>query len=370
MSRFWIVLVCCVALGCTPRGQIVLAPQASPVSAEETIYVATTRVLDGATGAYSSRRSETPNFARYTVSVPPERDPGTISYPRSGSKPDPQQDFLTTSQVHYSDGALFRRDLAKALKAQPAAAREATIFVHGYNTTFGEGVYRIAQLAHDLDLPGVAMHYAWPSAATPFGYVYDRDSAVFSRNGLESMLREVSQSGTEQMFLVAHSMGSALLVETLRQLAIRGDRQTLDRIAGVILISPDIDVDVFRIQARDIGDLPQPFLIFGSQRDKALRLSARLTGQAARLGSLATVGALADLDVTFVEVAAFDEGSGHFNVGNSAALIRLLDRITDVDAAFSADAATKSGLLPGVVLTVQNATEIILSPITNSGRPR
>ena len=213
------------------------------------------------------------------------------------------------------------------------------------------------------------MHYAWPSAATPFGYVYDRDSAVFGRGGLEDMLREVSGSGADRIFLVAHSRGSALGVETLRPLAIRGDRRTLDKIAGVILISPDIDVDVFRIQAHDIGKLPQPFLIFGSKRDKALRLSAQLTGQKARLGSLSSVGAVSDLDVTFVDVAAFNVGDGHFTVGESPALIRLLDRITDVDAAFGADAATRVGLLPGVVLTVQNATQIILSPITNAGRP-
>lgn len=151
---------------------------------------------------------------------------------------------------------------------------------------------------------------------------------------------------------------------------IRSDRQTLARISGVILISPDIDVDVFRVQAHEIGQLLQPFVIFGSQRDRALQLSARLTGRQARLGSLATVGAVADLDVTFVDVAAFNVGSGHFNVGDSAALIRLLDRIADVDAAFNADAAAKVGLLPGVVLTVQNATQIILSPITNGGQPR
>jgi len=370
MPRLPILLLCCLVLGCTPRGQILLVPQAASVGVSETVFVATTRVLDTETRTYSSKRSEQPSFARYTISVPPDRDPGSITYPRRGAKPDATQDFLTTSEVLYPDQAPFRRDLSAALRNERRGGREATIFVHGYNNTFAEGVYRIAQLAHDLDLPGVAMHYAWPSAATPFGYVYDRDSANFSRNGLEDMLREVSGSGADRIFLVAHSMGSGLVVETLRQLAIRGDRQTLAKIAGVILISPDIDVDVFRVQAHDIGQLPQPFLIFGSQRDRALQLSARLTGQKSRLGSLSSVGAVADLDVTFVDVAAFNVGDGHFNVGNSAALIRLLDRINDVDAAFKADAATKVGLLPGVVLTVQNATQIILSPITNQGQPR
>lgn len=370
MRRLLIPVLCCLALGCAPRGQILLVPQAAGLGAEGTVFVATSRSLDPATQTFTSTRSAEPSFARYTISVPPDREPGSISYPPRHGKPDPATDFLTTSELLYADRPAFRRDLTAALRDQRQGGREATIFVHGYNNTFAEGVYRIAQLAHDLALPGVAMHYAWPSAATPFGYVYDRDSANFARNGLEDMLVEASGAGADRIFLVAHSMGSALVVETLRQLAIRGDRRTLGRIAGVILISPDIDVDVFRSQARDIGQLPQPFVIFGSPRDRALMLSARLTGQASRLGSLSGVTALADLQVTFVDVAAYSVGAGHFDVGNSAALIRLLERIGDVDAAFNADAAARVGLLPGVVLTVQNATEIILSPITNAGQPR
>ncbi len=47
-----------------------------------------------------------------------------------------------------------------------------------------------------------------------------------------------------------------------------------------------------------------------------------------------------------------------------------MGRVIDVDAALMADADARVGLLPGVALTVQNATQIILPPITNAGRPR
>ncbi|MGL6211081.1 MAG: alpha/beta hydrolase [Paracoccaceae bacterium] len=359
----------CVFLitACSSRGEMTVVPPSFVTGATQNIYVATDRLFDVDTMRFGSKRTETARFARYDVVVPPDRKPGSITYPRPGSTPDPNEDFLTTAAVLYPGEPAFRRDVGQALQKQ---GREATIFVHGYNNTFAEGVYRIAQLSHDLELPGVHMHYAWPSAGTPFGYVYDRDSTTYSRNGLEAMLREVSASGAERILLVAHSMGSALVVETLRQLALRGDRRTLDRIAGVILISPDIDVDVFRSQARDIGRLPQPFVIFGSTRDKALKLSARLTGQSARLGSLQNVGAVADLEVTFVDVAAFSVGDGHFNVGNSPALIKLMGRIGDVDAAFEADPTSRIGLFPGAVLTVQNATQIILSPIAGTAPVR
>ena len=367
MIRSLLVAGLCVLVACAPRGQMVYVPQGTSSGPTQTVYVATTRLFDAEAMTFGSKRSETASFARYDIGIPPNRKPGTIGYPRRGAKPDPATDFVTTAEQFYPGGATFRRDLASALRQDPSGGREATIFVHGYNNTFGEGVYRIAQLSHDLELPGVAMHYSCPSAATPFGYVYDRDSTVFARNGLEALLREASLSGADRIFLVAHSMGSALLMETLRQLAVRGDRRTLSKIAGVILISPDVDVEVFRSQAHDIGKLPEPFVIFGSDRDKALKLSARLTGQTARLGSLDNVGAVADLDVTFVDVAAFNVGGGHFNVGDSAALIRLLGRIGDVDAAFASDQTGRIGLIPGAVLTVQNATQIILQPVAALG---
>jgi len=355
-------------VACTPRGEMTLVSPQESVGTPETVFVATTRAVDPKTGNFGTKRSEVTTYARYTVAIPPDRETGTITWPRRGSKPDPQHDFLTTSETLYSGEAAFRRDVTATMGRDRRTPREATIFVHGFNTTFSEGLYRIAQLSKDLELPGASIHYSWPSAAIPFGYAYDRDSAIFARSGLESLIREVSGSGAEQVFLVAHSMGCALVVEALHQLAIRGDRKTLSRIGGVILISPDIDVDVFHVQAREIGKLPQPFLIFGSQRDKALRLSARLTGQKSRLGSMANIGAVADLDVTFLDVAAFNVGDGHFNVGDSASLINILGRINEVGAAFEADRASQLGLLPGAVLTVQNATEIILSPVIAVGQ--
>ena len=81
------------------------------------------------------------------------------------------------------------------------------------------------------------------------------------------------------------------------------------------------------------------------------------------MGSLTDVSRLADLKVTLMDVGAFSKGSGHFVVGDSAALIAILDRLGDVSNAFEADRQARIGLLPGVVLTVQNATQIVLRPV-------
>ncbi len=348
-------------MSCTPRGAVTLDASAAGVGTVEKIFIGTTRIQEQ-DGSFGSHRSEEVHFARYDVSVPPNRKLGEITWPKRGGRIDPTTQFLTTDEEVYQSGAAFRADLRRQMTATDG---EAVIFIHGYNTNFAESTYRVAQFTHDLQLPGAVIQYSWPSAAEPLGYAYDRDSALFARDGLESLIHEVAAAGAKRILLVAHSMGAGLTMEALRSAAIRGDKRTLGLIGGVILISPDIDVDVFREQARSMGKLPQPFVIFGSDRDKFLRLSALLTGQPARLGSLTDVSRVADLKVTFLDVSEFSKGAGHFLVGDSAALITLLDRIADVQGAFERDRRSRLGLLPGVVLTVQNATQIVLSPLAN-----
>lgn len=342
---------------CTPRGAMVVVPPDTVTGTLSTVYVGTSRTLEP-TGVFGSQRSETLNFARYDVAIPPDRDVGQINYGKP-KRPNVSTDFVTTNPVLYSSDATFRADLRKSLSEN---GREAVIFVHGFNNTFTEGLYRIAQLHHDLDVPGVAVHYSWPSAAEPLGYVYDKDSVMFARKGLEELIQETIAAGANRVVIVAHSMGSFLTMEALRDISISKGHMP-PQISGVVLMSPDIDVEVFRMQAKEIGRLPEPFIIFGSDRDRVLRLSALITGQRGRLGSLDNVSDLADLEVTYIDVAAFSSGDGHFVTGNSPALIRLLGRIGEVDQAFGADAAGRTGLLPGVILTVRNATRIILTPL-------
>lgn len=366
MRTFTLALSLAVVLaGCEQRGTVRIVPEARDLGTVEQVFIGTTRGFDAATNEpFGKVRQGKVRFARVDVSIPPEREVGEIDWPAKGRAPDPTKEFVAVDQDIYSDADAFRADLRAALGREKNGPGDALIFVHGFNNTFAEGTYRLAQLGHDLKVQGVLVHYSWPSRANALGYVYDRDSALFARDGLERLIGEVEAAGARNVIVVAHSMGSALVMETLRQMAIAGDRQVLSRIKGVILMSPDIDVDIFREQAARIGQLPQPFIIFTSKKDRALALSARLTGQRDKLGNLDDPRELGDLKVTLVDTTAFSTGSGHFNVGNSPALLNILGNITDVDAAFAADRTGHTGLLGGVVLTVQNATQIVLSPVS------
>ncbi len=360
------VLVLVLLLGlvaCTDRERIDRV--ASPAPDTQTVLVGTARMFDPANAAPGTGRADTLSFGRYDVAVPPEHRAGRIRRPYLNQEFDPQRHYAVSETV-MMDRAGFRAELARQLQLRPTTQREAVLFVHGFNTSFIEGVYRVAQLGHDLNLSAVMLHFSWPSLGAPLAYAHDRDSALYSRDGLEAMIRESAASGSQRLLLVAHSMGSQLLMETLRQIALRGDRALLNRIGGVILISPDVDVDVFRMQAQAIGVLPQPFLIVTSQRDRILQLSAQLTGQPQRLGNLADPARLDGLEVTLLDVSAFSTGVGHFDVAQSPALIQLLDQVGAIDTALGTEQSGRLPLIPATILTLQNTTQIVLEPLTDT----
>lgn len=341
-----------------------IVPDATRVGTPREVFVATTRIEEEKE-TFLAGRSEAVSFGRYVVSIPPVHEAGKIEIPRRGETSDPSRHFVTAEVDHYRGARDFRASLSRAFAR--SGRREAVIYVHGFNNTFAEGVYRVGQIAHDLQIPGVTLHYSWPSAAEPLNYAYDRDSVLFARDGLQRMLEEVRAAGASHVTLVAHSMGALLSMETLRQIEIGGEGRVRRLIQAVVLFAPDIDVELFRSQALRIGHLPEPFVIFTSRRDKALSLSARLTGQRARLGNLRDYSKVADLNVVVLDVSAFGDGTGlnHFSVARSPSLLALFTRIRAVDAALGQETSGRTGLFPGTVLTLQNATAIILSPITS-----
>lgn len=367
--RLAVILLLVLAAGCADRARIDRLPEGMAAQNPRTVLVATTRALDEETGAPGLQRDATLRFARYDVAIPPGNPPGRVSLPRGNQPFDASQHFAVSDAALLS-AAEFRAALAQQTAQRPSGHRDSIVFVHGFNTSFIEGVYRVAQLDNDLNLPGVMVQYAWPSLGAPLAYAHDRDSALFARDGLEHMLRETAAATPGRVIIVGHSMGGHLVMEVLRQIAIAGDRALLGRLGGVVLISPDLDVDLFRMQAGRIGDLPQPFLVVSSQRDRILRLSARLTGQRERLGNLSDPALIDGLGVTMLDVSAFSTGDGHFTIGTSPALIQLLDQVGDLEAALGLEQAGHLPLLPATILTLHNTTQIILQPLTDTRRSR
>ncbi|TIM86433.1 MAG: alpha/beta hydrolase, partial [Mesorhizobium sp.] len=104
------------------------------------------------------------------------------------------------------------------------------------------------QIAHDTKYSGTPVLFSWASSGKTTGYIYDKESANAARDDLEETLRMLAKTKAKSIDIIAHSMGTWVTMEALRQLAITGDRDLGDKLGYVILASPDIDVDVFKKQ--------------------------------------------------------------------------------------------------------------------------
>ena len=331
-----------------------MAPAGYQPRIAEPVWIASQRSLSG-------DHVPQPWFSRIDVSVPPDRAAGRLAYPRPGGDPDRQ--FLVAGGGRIADARAFRRAIERDLAGRAPDDRDIMLFVHGYNHSFAEGVYRTAQLAHDLQLPGIHAHFSWPSRMKPYAYSGDRDGALYSRDGLVQTIDLLARTrGRGRIVLMAHSMGGQLLMEALRQIALSGRRDLLDRIDGVILMSPDLDLRLFRSQVRAIGPLPQPFVITTSPRDRALQLSALISDEPLRLGNIPDARPVADLNVVVVDTGAFSTGYGHFDVADSSALQRILTRMRDLDRILPDEGGVGPGLIGGAVSRVEQAVQVVLSP--------
>ena len=293
-ARFQVGVICvgalsAIAAGCSsrPYGTLVAGPSA-PDASRVDLLVATTRapVLEPPGVMFGGSRGRGLDFADIVVSIAPAsaRQPGDVPIP-SSTPGNPERDFVIL-RADRMDLAQAKANFDARIRRTPG--RRVLIFVHGFNTRFEEAVYRFAQIVYDSRVNVAPVLFTWPSGGNVTDYVYDRDSAMYSRDALETVLQAlVKDSNVSSISILAHSMGNYLVIESLRQMSIR-DHGLPPKIEDVMLASPDIDVDVFRRQLAEIDAGPRPaqFTLFVSRDDRALGLSSFLARDSTRLGAL------------------------------------------------------------------------------------
>lgn len=272
------------ACACAPReGVLVPVEVGEPVAggAQVDMLVATTRAPSATPGVvFSGERGDDLAFTNMVVSIPPNRPVGSIQWPQQ-VPPNPAREFAVTEV-----DPLTRAGVRNWYLNQPKAKRRVLVFVHGFNTRFDAAVFRFAQFVHDTDTNLVPVLFSWPSRGQVTSYVYDRESTNFSRTDLAHVLATAAASPhVDEVVVLAHSMGAWLAVEALRDLALRNGKVPA-KISNVILASPDLDIDVFERQLRDMGPKRPHMTIFVSRNDRALSVSRLLAGEVTRVGAV------------------------------------------------------------------------------------
>jgi esterase/lipase superfamily enzyme len=312
-------------MGCSPRGTLAVQPETSVPTREKTVLVATSRTLAPPPAFFGEDRSYATNFSKFRLSIPPERAVGEVDYPRK-DQVDPKKQFLVSSVIRLENQAAFTGAINADLEQQPKGVTQGYVFVHGFNTNSAEGIIRATALAEDTGRQGVEVVYSWPSAGSVLKYLDDRESALFARDGLKETLGAMSQSQLSSYMVIAHSMGTFVTMDSLRELAQTGKTSTLQKIKAVVLISADLDIDVFRKQAPPVLASGIPIILLTTGDDLALSLSSKLRGQGDRVGDIKSISQLGNLDVTVFDLTSVKSGDPlkHFKIGASPEILAFL----------------------------------------------
>lgn len=266
-------------------------------------------------------------YGQAVVTIPIERQLGTIPRPEidlliakiAFRSEDPTRDF-TLASVDVTTREEFLAQLSKQSADAKTFKRQAFVFVHGYNVSFDDAVFRTAQIAHDLQFDGPAITFSWPSRGGMWDYRHDIDTSLASRDGLRRFLEMIAkETNVEAVNLVAHSMGNAPVLEMLSSNAdvvTRGGSVTDLKLKEIILAAPDVSRDNFvQTAAKLKGLFKSPLTLYASNNDFAMQMSRAFSSGIVRAGDVPRTGPVVAEGVETIDIS--DASMGMFSTNHS-----------------------------------------------------
>lgn len=207
-----------------------------------------------------------------SVPVPPVHLKGRLESPswwRLEFRPDRSRhvvllDVTTLGSSNFFDLANKRSD-------------ECLLFVHGYNVTFADAARRLGQITCDLQFTGLPLLYSWPSCGKPFGYTLDEATIDWTAPHLLTFLQDlIAKTNVRKVNVVAHSMGSRIVLHALHYLAQRPPEYI--SLNQIVLTAPDVDAQVFEQMVPEFLPMATRVTLYASADDMALVLSRNFHG--------------------------------------------------------------------------------------------
>lgn len=270
----------------------------------EFLFATNRRRADRERISFTGERSNDLTFGAARVRIPEKHEPGQIELPTKidfwgytlyETKPDEQKHFTIKSVIK-----LDRDDWGKLISE--GDAKEALIFVHGYNTSFEDSLYRHAQIIWDLQYKrGISILFSWPSRGATLDYIYDQQSALIARSSFVKLLRILrDEYNVQKIHVLAHSMGNLIVLD-----ALANEQRTVNplQIAELIMAAPDVDRDHFRMIAPEVRKITAGMTLYASSADKAMTVSRQLA-RIPRAGDVPTDGPIVLPGIETIDVTA------------------------------------------------------------------
>lgn len=272
------------------------------------------------------------SYGKCTISVPlpQNRQAGELSRPVSvwifEAPENPEKHFMLRDVKEHAGKDEFYGSLAGQLSLSETGA--ALLFIHGYNVSFEDAIFRTAQLAVDLKFPGAAISFCWPSYADPVKYTFDEQHAEVSVPALREVMQDLAtRSGAKHIHVIAHSMGNRVLAGALRSMDPSLQERNKEVFRELVLAAPDIDSRVFQTQVLPyIARNVQHCTLYASARDRALLMS-RAFHNFQRLGEtqpeLLVSDGIDTIDATLVDTSLL----GHSYIGDAQSIVADLHNL-------------------------------------------
>lgn len=322
----------------SPAPAIAPPPEADKLFDVVPVFYGTDRTVepDPTRLHYGSERGHKLQLGRAMITVPTAHKVPNIERPwvveipyfkvkLYEEKEDPAKHFTVQEIASLTKEQMLA--LVRERLATSAAFKDhAIVFVHGFNTSFDNAIYRTAQIAYDLEFDGAPFVYSWPSGGKVASYTYDRGSAEQAEPHLAEFLDlVVKESGAKTISLIAHSMGNELLLRVLERMRPTAPDGVV--ISQVIFAAPDVDRDKFTNIARQITDFAKGVTLYAASNDKALGYSARFWGGVPRAGDVPASGPLIVPGVDTIDVTTVSTDSLGLNHSGYAENKTLLNDI-------------------------------------------
>jgi esterase/lipase superfamily enzyme len=288
--------------------------------------------------AYSSDRARRLEMGRALVTVPKSHEVPQVERPWAVRIPyfdvtiweeeeDPNKHF-TMQEIKKLTKAKFLELVKERLGGSKRFKDHALVFVHGYNTSFDNAVYRTAQIAYDLKFDGAPFLYSWPSGGAVASYTWDRASAEASKRYMREFLEMVvKETGAKSVSIIAHSMGNMPLMSVLKDMKSTAPDDVV--ISQVILAAPDVDLDAFVDLADSIKGLARGVTLYAAANDRALQASRNFWGYY-RAGDVPAGGPLVVPGIDTIDVTGASTDTFSINHSGYAEKNTLLQDIREL----------------------------------------
>ena len=248
---------------------------------EVAVYFATDRSYNPDAVSNNSKFGKKRGDFRYgisLVSIPPGHAEGEIERPWNAyviKEDEDPEEHISITHMKIVDKKSFFGYLSNN------DGKSIIVYIHGYNVSHSESLWRAAQLKHDLGFQGEIIAYSWPSNGELIKYTVDEANVQRTEPNLKNFLVDIKDKlNTKKLHVIAHSMGNRAFTRVLHELAMEYDEKIFNQ---VILAAPDVDAEVFASRIKPAISLAENYTLYGSSDDLPL-ISSKFVHEYPRAG--------------------------------------------------------------------------------------